>query len=93
MAVNTELFDRIITKALSQRGGLKDDFDRHPVYRAPMYVVRMCEAVVDLIAKRGGFATLNVILRAEQCASGHTDYQRKCALYFAEIEAGVSALG
>ncbi|WP_371436316.1 hypothetical protein [Polaromonas sp.] len=92
MPLEIQPYDAVISKALKARGQKKDDFDRHPVHHEPRYVVRMCEAIVSLISQRGGRATLELVLRAERCASGHVDYQHKCALYCAEIEVGASAL-
>ncbi len=40
-------FAGIISKALSSRSSGRGAIDRHPEYCAPVYVVRMCEALLE----------------------------------------------
>jgi hypothetical protein len=90
--LTTDPYKALIAATLQARGSLKDDFTSDPVHREARYVVRMCEQVRDLIVQRGGSATLEAVMRAERCASGHVDYHAKFAFYSAELEVGLSPL-
>ena len=76
-----------IGTALAGRGTLADDFERDPEFRECRYVVRMCERIAEKIGQPS--VTVREVLRVERGASGHVDYQRKFALYCAELEADV----
>lgn len=81
-------FYEAIGAALKARGSVIDDFERDPAYKEYRYVVRMCQLMVDLIARPN--IELNEVMRVERCASGHCDYQRKFAMYCRELQIGLS---
>lgn len=82
MAVETEFepFGSIIKKALSARGKSADDYDHHPEYSAPKYIVRLCELLTTAIQGGGNPAcTLAEVVRLESTCTG-ADYAHKLAL-------------
>ena len=75
-----EAFAEIIERALGARSAAKGDLARHPEHRAPRYVVRMCETLIDAIHDAGNHAaTLAEVVRLESTCTG-ADYQHKSAL-------------
>lgn len=73
-------WDNIITRHLKERGSKPDDFDYHPTMHESSYVVRMCKEIANEMG-----LPIESIMRVERTASGHVDYQRKFALYCAEL--------
>lgn len=73
-------FAGIISKALSSRSSGKGAIDRHPEYCAPVYVVRMCEALLEAMKEVGNqSATLADVVRLESTCTG-ADYSHKLAM-------------
>lgn len=85
-AEGAECYFAIIDSALKARGRLSDDYVSDPVHREPCYVVRMCESLVTAIGETS--VDLTKVMRMERCASGHTDYHTKLALYCRELKRG-----
>lgn len=81
-------FYEAIGVALEARGSASDDFERDPVNKECRYVVRMCQRMVEMIARPD--VGLKEVMRVERCASGHCDYQRKFAMYCREFQMGKS---
>lgn len=76
----------IVGDHLERRGQAPGDFETGPDACTPAYVLRMAEALLTAVnAHSRGPVTLADILRADTLASGHVDYQRKIALYCAEL--------
>jgi hypothetical protein len=70
----------------SLRGIKADDLRHDPVYKAPHYVVRMCNTLVEKIHEAGNSSvTLESLVRVERSAAGHTDYHRRFSLYCSEL--------
>lgn len=80
-----EPYASVIENALSQRrqpGSMAQD----PVYREPVYVVRMCEALAAKIREAGNTKVdVRDVLKIERTACGHSDYTSKLALRCAEL--------
>lgn len=86
-----EPFDTIIQQALAGRRAVVGECDRHPNHNAPRYVVRMCEALTELIHDMGNQnVTLEDLLRLERTCTG-TDYQQKLALRCHRLSLGTAA--
>ncbi len=83
---DTQPYFDLIGTTLKARGDAKDDFDLDLEFGEPRYVIRMCQKMLARIGRAD--LTVQDVLRKERCASGHTDYQRKFALYCREIELG-----
>ena len=67
----------LIGQALAARGRMPDDYERDAEHQEPVYVVRLCRQLANRIGRPD--ITLADVLRADRCASGHTDYQRRLA--------------
>lgn len=89
-AVN-DLIDRVLTEAMKERpkrqNWVKDPEDTLEV---PAWVLferdQMFDAVTRERAKLGkGPIEMKKLVRVENCAKGHVDYQRKYALYAMEL--------
>lgn len=80
-----EPYASVIDSALSQRRQ-PGSMAQHPVYREPVYVVRMCEALAAKIRGAGNTKVdIQDVLKIERTACGHSDYARKLALRCAEL--------
>ena len=80
-----EPYASVIELALSQRGQ-PGNMAQDPVYRVPVYVVRMCEALATKITEAGK-AKVGVqdVLNIERTACGHVDYFNKFAMRCADL--------
>lgn len=67
----------LLGQALDARGRRPDDYERDAEHQEAVYVVRLCRQLVDRIGRPE--ITLADVLRADRCASGHTDYERRLA--------------
>lgn len=67
----------LIGQALAARGSAPDDYQRDAEYPESLYIVRLCRQLADRIGRPD--VTVTDVLRADRCASGHTDYQRRLA--------------
>ena len=67
----------LIGQALAARGSAPDDYQRDAEYPESVYIVRLCRQLADRIGRPD--VTVADVLRADRCASGHTDYQRRLA--------------
>lgn len=70
----------IVDQALAGRSRSPADLEQHPEYKAPLYVVRMCEALARAIEQQTGKAVpLSEVIRLESTCAG-ADYQRKLSM-------------
>lgn len=83
-------FYEVIGTALRARGSVVGDFAKDPKYNECCYVVKMCQRLVELIARPD--VGLEEVMRVERSASGHSDYQRKFAFYCYELQIGKSPI-
>lgn len=61
------------------------DFSPDLEFNIPTYIRHMCERLLARIRADRPEATMNEVLVAERCASGHTDYHRRLARDCAKI--------
>ena len=87
-------FDEILSKAMKERPQRQDFLpDPHDTHANPGWVLFERQTMHDAInaerTTRGlGPIPITEVVRVERCASGHIDYQRKFALYCAELATG-----
>lgn len=80
-----EPYASVIESALSKRGQ-PGNMAQDPVYRVPVYVVRMCEALAAKISAAGNTKVgVRDVLNIERTACGHVDYFNKFAMRCAEL--------
>lgn len=75
--------DKAIDDALCSRNSLSGDFSYDVEFGVPLYIRRLCEQLHAIIGRDD--VSLRDVVAADTCASGHVDYQRKFALYCAEL--------
>lgn len=70
----------IVDKALAVRSRSQADLDQHPEYKAPLYVVRMCESLAGAIKQQTGkVVPLSELIRLESTCTG-ADYHHKLSM-------------
>ncbi|HBO2935149.1 TPA: hypothetical protein L4R50_000143 [Pseudomonas aeruginosa] len=75
-----EPFAGIVQRALAGRDAASGDLETHPEYKAPRYVVDMCETLTYAIQDAGHpEVTLAEVLRMESTCTG-ADYSHKLAM-------------
>lgn len=80
-----EPYASVIESALSKRGQ-PGNMAQDPVYRVPVYVVRMCEALATKISEAGNTKVgVRDVLNIERTACGHVDYFHKFAMRCADL--------
>jgi hypothetical protein len=81
-----EPYGSIIESAMLKRGTQVGDRKIHPVHKQPEYLVRLCSVLASKIQASGNpSVTLEDVLRVERSACGHSDYERKFALYCSQL--------
>jgi hypothetical protein len=87
-------FDEILAKAMKERGDRQEFIpDPHDTHQNPAWVLFERQTMHDTVnAERQARGLqpipISAVVRVERCASGHVDYQRKFALYCAELVLG-----
>lgn len=75
-----EPFADIVQRALAGRDAANGDLETHPEYKAPRYVVSMCETLTKAIHEAGHHeVTLAEVIRLESTCTG-ADYSHKLAM-------------
>lgn len=78
--IEFEPFAGIVLRALADRDAASGDLETHPEYKAPRYVVSMCEVLTEAIQEAGQReVTLAEVLRLESTCTG-ADYSHKLAM-------------
>ncbi|CAD0264174.1 conserved hypothetical protein [Pseudomonas veronii] len=73
---NLEPYLALIQTALISRWNQPNYLDPHPVHGERVYIVQLCEALVELVRAHGNTsATIQDLLKAERTAWGRSNYQ------------------